>query len=203
MNTGAAPGRGPDGAGAAQGFRVTVCVAAVLMVASLIQFLPARTMPRAMVSEGSAMSVLWPQGWNFYSSEPTRPAVVAYRVDDGGGLTAITIRQMSVRTDLGLNRAGSAQLVELGNVSAGLPRTAWQGCAGLDPGVCERRTLSQARTGYRDSTSHPTLCGHTLIAVVDPGRWGVGAGSGSGSGSGRWPNEWEIEECANVYVDCV
>ncbi|WP_267254430.1 SdpA family antimicrobial peptide system protein [Catenulispora rubra] len=146
-------------------------------------------MPRPVVSEGSAMSVLWPQGWNFYASEPTQTAVVAYRVGDGGGLTAVTVRQMSARTDLGLSRAGSAQLVELGNISAGLPRTAWQDCVGLDPQVCESRTLTRSRSFYRDATSHATLCGHTLIAVVDPD-------------PGRLPNGWGIEECANVYVEC-
>jgi antimicrobial peptide system SdpA family protein len=178
----------------AQGFCFTACVLLVVLVASLTQLAPARILPGWMRAERTSVNTLWPQGWNFFTDEPTAEVTAVFAVDSSGRLTEVNQLQMAAGANWGLRRPDLVQMVEIGDVSGRLPAGDWRSCAGSTPSQCADTALRQPLAAAVNPVRNPTVCGHVLIAVQSPQRWT--------DDTRAWMRDWKIIRIANSEVTC-
>ncbi|MFC8721631.1 SdpA family antimicrobial peptide system protein [Kitasatospora sp. NPDC057198] len=178
----------------AQGFQFTAFLLLVVLLASLIQVLPAWSTPGWMQAGRSAMAVLWPQGWGFFADEPSASTAKAFTVGDGAEPIAVTQLQLDHRTAWGLSRSAYARYVELGNLSALVAAHDWLDCAHLAPSACRNAALHAPLVQISNLTAHPTFCGHLLIVVANPARWTTD--------TRLWQSDWKILRAVNGDVKC-
>jgi len=184
----------PSGATSEQGFYFTAGILLVILVVSVTQLLPSRFLPGWARSASGSVSVVWPQGWEFFVAEPTISVTVVFRTNSGDRLVVANELQMSPGTDWGLGRSELAQLVEIRKVSSQLPAGDWLSCVRSTPAECEKAALGRQPAHGVNDTSSPTLCGHLLITVESPVRW---------TGDTRlWQQSWKIVKIVNSEITC-
>jgi antimicrobial peptide system SdpA family protein len=102
------------------------------------------------------MQVLFPEGWAFFTADPTAVYPQAYELGPGGRWIA-TGGSLAVPSDLfGLDRSRRAQGTEMALVLQGVPAADWRNCSG-GPTTC----LSAAPTAVHvvNTSTLQNLCG--------------------------------------------
>jgi|GEM_PF-6817567 len=121
---------------------------------------------------GRVLNALVPQGWAFFTADPSAVAYVAYR-QTPDGWTPTTGPLASVAYGWGFDRAPRLQDQQIQSVAAGIDRRYWRPCPrglGLaDVGSC----LATDTVGaYADNPwPSPVLCGRLAIVAARPVGW--------------------------------
>ncbi len=186
--------RAPDERCARSFVSTGTALALVLVLTSLVQFWPAAHAPALLAAHRAIYRALWPQGWDFFVTEPTRSVVVAYRPDPAGIAVAVGQRQMAARNLWGLSALKSAQDIEVANLAGAIPAGSWSGCTTVAPDQCLRDAAALSPYPARNSAAIPTLCGEVLLAVEDPQRWT--------SDTAAWLDQWRIQRVVRAVVTC-
>lgn len=134
-----------------------VSIVAAILVAYIAQAaLPKSTFGLPGVSR-TAVKVMVPEGWSFFTASPRAPSTVAYVLDANGSWRPLGEGVLSQPGDLfGANRTWRAQGSEMALVLAGVRSNAWATCT-LHPQLCLSGLHVQAT--LKDTARHKTICG--------------------------------------------
>lgn len=152
---------GDEGEQSRRGFATTLA----LLVVSLAIACATQVSGNVELERRSAVyTVLWPQGWNFFTDLGTKSVLSAYRADSG--FRSQTQRQSWSDRQWGLNRSGEAAAWEITELAGQIPQAVWRRCDAVTVDGCEsQRSTPYALTNW---SSAPTLCGPLVITVEHP-----------------------------------
>lgn len=132
-------------------------------------------MPWLPPSQREAYGVIWPQGWDFFTSPPQGSVALAYRID-GARLTPVT-EPLSASANLwGARRTGYTTILETVRIVDALPDRYWHEC-GVDTDGSGAALTRCLPGGPRPTVANPdvsaTLCGSSALTVEVPLAWRV------------------------------
>lgn len=117
----------------------------------------------------TAMRVLVPEGWAFFTRNPREERFLPFRRrPDGTWSYAHAGPHAEARNAFGLNRASRAQGVEVGLLQGSIPAAAWQACDDAIVSCLEQSTTVLELT---NQSPNPTLCGAVALALQEPLPW--------------------------------
>ncbi|HTJ72557.1 MAG TPA: hypothetical protein VL551_33775 [Actinospica sp.] len=142
------------------GFRRTLTVLAVLGGVALWTQLPARFTPSSLAGRFDAFAVVWPQKWDFFSSEPNTPQLTAYRAGPYGETTVAVAPTTSASNRWGLAHSTAGTFYELDALAGEVPSGDWADCAGPGAASCRARLHTVV---LADDFRPALLCGALIL----------------------------------------
>lgn len=177
-----------------RGFYFTITLLMTTLLVTLGAQLPGAASPGALAGQRSTYRVFWPQGWNFFATEPEDGYLVAYRLGADGAPVEITFPQMSAANDWGLSRTAYAQIPEVRQIAAQVPASDWVTCAAQPATPCLRAAAGLLPVDVTNEFGDPTLCGPLVILAE---KWDA-PGDRRGTAGAEVP-----ERAASVDIQCV
>lgn len=154
---------------AVSGFVTVGTLLGALLLVTFLAQLPGGASPRWLGSQ-HAYSILWPQGWFFYSQVSRHEVVVVYSVSNDGRLKLHTQPQAGPGRLWGVKHSGSAELVETEDIYGRIPKKYWASCAHLAVQTCWTSTRGhEYQLASHDGGAN--LCGRALFVVEAPTQW--------------------------------
>ncbi|MYW90810.1 hypothetical protein G3I59_09365 [Amycolatopsis rubida] len=120
-------------------------------------------------------SLLWPQGWSFFTGLSRDDVFVGYKViDDTTKPNAIGFVEQSRAkfTDRlgGLDRSGDTQQYELTQLASLVPEQYWQGCHAQTPSSCQPAFDAGRYVRMKNFSKNRTWCGKIAVSAASPAR---------------------------------
>lgn len=160
-------GRGPLEAVARRAFFQTAAFALVLLLVSLTVQLPAGWGPASLRQYGGGFSLLWHQGWDFFTSEMQQVAVAYQPAADGADPTLISTPLASGHDAWGADRAGGLAMIEIEQVADQVPDADWRPCRNPSLKQCPADPAAP-RYVVHDNVPDPAMCGLDELVVEAP-----------------------------------
>ncbi len=114
------------------------------------------------------METWFPQGWGFYSKDPTEPAIYVFDYETKEPSTSWP--HNSKQNLYGLKRDGRAQGIEAGLVKSKVPDDKWVTCE-EKPFTCATESDGVETLTVHNESPFPTICGEHLIVMQEPVPW--------------------------------
>jgi antimicrobial peptide system SdpA family protein len=113
------------------------------------------------------LSVVIPQGWNFFTASPRDPRLYCYKKERGVWNSALVGPKSRPGLGFGWIRAPRAQLMEVRHVLSKLDNP-WSSCAaGKAPLDC----IGGEAHKISNEFPHPTMCGEIVVVSQEPLPW--------------------------------
>ncbi|MFC0432219.1 hypothetical protein [Kutzneria buriramensis] len=154
---------------ARRGFGLTLTILLVSLLISMLAQWGGGIAPDLVGDHLGAYAVIWPQGWSFFTDLSGKNVLTAYRVSpDGMRLTLETQRQEWSDFTWGLDRAGDSAAFEITQLAQEVPDRYWRACEAANPAECGPFLPTSSNLALTNSSTTPTLCGPTVIAIDRP-----------------------------------
>lgn len=114
------------------------------------------------------ISSWYPQGWGFYSKDPTEEGL--YIIDATTKEPSTFWPHNSKENLFGLQRTGRSQGIEAGLLKSFVPEDAWIECE-EDPIQCGSEINEQNIVEVNNPNPYPTICNDQLIILQEPVPW--------------------------------
>lgn len=111
-------------------------------------------------------SILVPEGWGFFTRDAREPQLRVYAAIDGNW-RSITRTHSSAHYFFGVRKDARAEGIELANLLAEVPESAWAPCDGSAP-ACGARTST---TRVVNASLIRRMCGSLLVESRPPTPW--------------------------------
>ncbi|MFB1052091.1 SdpA family antimicrobial peptide system protein [Paraliobacillus sp. JSM ZJ581] len=139
----------------------------LLFFVSIYTSLPRNALSMPFVDE-IYMQSWFPQGWGFYSKDPTESALYMY---DYETFEPSTNWPNNTKENLfGLKRAGRAQGIEAGLIQFKIPGESWVTCEDA-PSTCAIENDGLEAVEIENESPYPTICGEHIIVQQEPVPW--------------------------------
>ena len=117
------------------------------------------------------LSVLLPQGWDFFTRNPREPQLRAYAEHEGKWDSAMVGPKARPGLAYGWIRSPRAQLVEMGHILKSAENFNWTLCpSGTLPSTCFTNETTRTEEITNESP-HPTLCGNIAFVSQELMPW--------------------------------
>jgi hypothetical protein len=159
-------GPGDEGEQSARSFAATLA----LLVASLVIACATQVTGNIEIEQRSRVyTVLWPQGWVFFTDLGTKAVLAAYRTEAGHErFLPESQRQHWSDRRWGLDRVGEPQAWEITKIAEQIPQAGWHRCDAATVEGCRSLLTDPAPHPMTNWSSAPSLCGRTVITVAHP-----------------------------------